>query len=196
MNTRFYLTYFILFLFSSSLFAQYDKQIELAKQYLQENKSEWGLAEQDIADIKMDYAYQTEHNGVTHIYFKQQYAGIEIWNAIYNANILPNGKVLYVGNRFYTNIATKVNTNRAILSPEEAVMAAAKALNIDAAPTLKVQEAEGKKVVYNSNISRNDISVELIYQPTKDEKLKLSWQLAIKMLKGTDYWYANRCTNG
>ena len=188
MNTRFYLTYLLLLLFGSSLFAQYDKQIELAKQHLQQHKSEWGLSEQDIADIKLDYAYQSEHNGVTHIYFKQQYTGIEIFNAIYNANILPNGKILYVGNRFYQDIATKVNTTRAILSPDEAVIAAAKVLNIDAIPTLKEKETIGKKVVFQSNISKNEISVELIYQPTKDGALKLAWQLAIKMLKGTDYW--------
>jgi len=189
MNTRIYLTYFFLLVISASLFGQYEKQIQLAEQYLQQNKTKWELTDQDIADIKVYNAYQTKHNGVTHIYFNQRYQGIDVYNAVYNANLLSNGKVFFATNRFHVNIASKVNTTRALLSPEEAIKSVAKLLEISTIPILKEKEAEGKNVRYKqSNISNSDITVKLLYQPTKEGQLQLAWQVELEMLSTPDYW--------
>lgn len=188
MNTKFYLTYGLL-LITYSLFAQFEKQAELAKQYLQQNKAKWNLAQQDIADLDLYNAYQTKHNKVTHLYFNQQYTGIPIYNAIYNANLLPNGKVFFTNNRFHSDIINKVNTTRAILSPEEAIATVIDLLAITTSLSLKEKEIDGKRIRYKqSNISDNDLTVQLIYQPTKEGKLQLAWQIEIDMLTTSDYW--------
>ena len=188
MNTRLYLTYGLL-LIAFSLSAQFDKQAQLAEKYLQLNKAKWSLTEPDIAELQLYDAYQTKHNGVTHLYFIQQYQGIPIYNAVYNANLLSNGKVFFTNNRFHTDIATKVNTTRAILTPENAIDAVVDLLNIDTKPILKEREVEGKKIRYKqSNISDNDLLIELVYQPVEGGNLQLAWQIDLDMLTTSDYW--------
>ena len=165
------------------------KKISIAKDYIEAKRTDWNLTKADIAELKVDYAYQTDHNGLIHIYFKQQYRGIEIFNAVNTVNVLPNGKVLYAANRFYSNIENAINTTQPTLSPEDAVLAAANHLNIKAKADLQHKEISGKQFFFKkNNISKSPIKVQLVYQPMAKGKLYLAWQLAINSTTSTDYW--------
>ncbi len=193
MKSRLYFLSLLFLLISVSLFAQerakQQQQIDLSKSYIKTHIADWKLSATDIEDIIVDNTYQTKHNGVTHVYYQQRYKGIPIYNAILNVNLLPNGKVFHVGNRFHTNIEKAINSTQATISPEDAILAAAKHLKIQAAPTLSNKIKEKKVVVFdNTKISSAPIKVELLYQPMKDGQLVLAWQLAIKMTTGVDYW--------
>ena len=190
MNRKFYLLLLTnLFLFTS-IFGQHEKAISAAKQYLQENLSNWQLTEADIADIAVENIFTSKHNGVTHIYFSQQYQGIKIFNASSTVNVLPNGEILQVSNRFLPKVANLVNTTQTRIIPETAIYNAASHLEITAVANLnnKVSEARNKTVYRNTNISNSDISVEPIYQLMEDGKLHLAWQLAIDMTEKADFW--------
>ena len=193
MKSKFYFLILSFALMSVSLFAQerakQQQQIDLSKSYIKTNMADWKLSATDIEDIIVENAYQTKHNGVTHVYYQQRYKGIPIFNAILNVNLLPNGKVFHVGNRFHTDIEKAINTTQATLSPEEAILAAAKHLKIQTAPTLSNKSKEEKTIVFdNTKISDAPIKVELLYQPMGNGQLLLAWQLAIKMTTSVDYW--------
>ncbi|MFK7983694.1 MAG: T9SS-dependent M36 family metallopeptidase [Saprospiraceae bacterium] len=189
MNKRFYLLFISLFLITT-VFGQHEKAINSAKQFLQENIAEWQLTEADIADIAIENIVTSKHNGVTHIYFNQQYQGIKIFNALSTVNVLPNGKILHANNRFLPKVATLINTTQARITPEVAIQNTAGHLEIKAVANLRNKVSTGRnKVVYtNTNISNSNIIVEPIYQLMEDGKLHLAWQLAIDMAEKADYW--------
>lgn len=189
MNKKIYLLLTSLFLITT-VFGQHEKAINSANQFLQEKITDWQLTEADIADIAIENIFTSKHNGVTHIYFNQQYQGIKIFNALSTVNVLPNGEILHASNRFLPKIATLVNTAQARISQETAIQKAALHLKIKAVANLSNKVSAGRnKIVYaNTNISNSDISVEPIYQLMDDGKLHLAWQLAIDMTEKADYW--------
>ncbi len=189
MNKKIYLLFTSLFLLTN-VFAQHEKAISSAKQFLKENITTWQLTEADIADISIENILTSKHNGVTHIYFNQRYQGIKIFNALSTVNVLPNGEILQASNRFLPQIATLVNTTQARINPEVAIRSAALHLEIKKVANLtdKVSAGRNKTVYKNTNISNADISVEPIYQLMDDGKLHLAWQLAIDMTEKADFW--------
>ncbi|KAJ1935426.1 hypothetical protein FBU59_005389, partial [Linderina macrospora] len=56
----------------------------------------------DIPDhnMKLKSAYRSEHNGVTHVYFRQVVNGLEVVNGDANVNIDKYGRVISSGNSF------------------------------------------------------------------------------------------------
>jgi len=193
MKSKYYFLSLFFLLVSVSLFAQerakQQQQIELSKSYIKTHIADWKLSATDIEDIVVDNTYETKHNGVTHVYYKQRYKGIPIFNAIFNVNLLPNGEVFHVGNRFHTNIEKAVNGTQATVSPEGAILAAAKHLNIQTVASFSNKTKEEDSFVFNNTkISANPIKVQLLYQPIGDDQLVLAWQLAIKMTNSVDYW--------
>lgn len=184
--------YFLLacLLLTITAFGQHEKAIISAKQYLKENTAKWQLTDADIADISIDNILTSEHNGVTHIYFRQRYQGIKIHNAISTLNILPNGEILQASNRFLPKISEKVNTTKSRIKPETAIQKAALHLEIADAVNLTQKESNGRNsfTYKNTNISNSDINVTPIYQLMEDGKLHLAWELAIDMKEKADFW--------
>lgn len=78
---------------------------------------------EDLRDIQVRDVYTSKHNGGTYVYLNQSYQNIEVSKAIININILPNGAILNVGNRFVSNLSQKVNTTTATISAERALKA-------------------------------------------------------------------------
>src|SRR5882672_636506 len=54
-----------------------------------------------IAGAYLANEYRTEHNGVTHLIFKQQFRGIDVLNAEWTINIDQNGQVLNSGGTLF-----------------------------------------------------------------------------------------------
>lgn len=179
------------FLLGLSLHAQSTRTpLDVAIDYVHQHAATWQLNERDLNDMVVNYQYQTEHNGVTHIYFMQRNAGIELYNGILNVNVIPNGKVLNAGCRFIPGLSEKVNANTPVLSPAQAIESAATKLGLYISePLRQLQQISGQEYLFGkSNISHRDIPVKLKYQSMKDGSVRLAWDLAIDQVGGKDYW--------
>ncbi|MEL6944045.1 MAG: M36 family metallopeptidase, partial [Bacteroidota bacterium] len=161
-----------------------------ARKYLQTNKAKWQLTDDDLQDMVVSDQYLTKHNGVQHVYFKQRYKGIPLYNAIANVHLLKDGNPFYATSNFTPNLSEKVNTTAPSLLPEEAIWRAVDHLKIKTtkAPELIKRTEEGKYIFTAPNISNSDIEVELTYQKMSEEEVRLAWGLAINMLNSADYW--------
>ncbi|KAI8322835.1 hypothetical protein GQ54DRAFT_259234 [Martensiomyces pterosporus] len=94
--------------------------------------------------MKLKDAYRSEHNGVTHIYFRQVVNGLEVVNANANVNIDKHGRVISSGNSFSTSFTVlnkdhkaqhKVRDGKRVyLSAKEAVYHLARHLKEDLLP--------------------------------------------------------------
>ncbi len=61
-----------------------------------------GIAPDNSGSVYLAKEYKTEHNGVTHIVYRQRFQGIEVSNAAWVVNIGDDGAVLNSGGNLYT----------------------------------------------------------------------------------------------
>ena len=86
-----------LFLFVAQVLPAQNSR-ETALRFLRDHPTQFGLTAADVADVRVTDEYVTRHNGVTHVWLQQQYAGIPVFNALFGcpaARSLTWGIVLW-----------------------------------------------------------------------------------------------------
>ena len=178
-------------LFSLTIYGQEDYS-KIIQNYLEENQAELKVSSRDFADLEIYDQYHTKSMDLTHVYAIQTLHNIPVFNSSGNFAV-KDGKVLYFSNSFLPNLEEKANTSKPSLSAAQAVSRAASQLELGSVTNLEAKSGKGaKKMVFSkAGISRNEIPVELVYQPTEDGELRLAWDLSIHTLEG-DHWWSVR----
>ncbi|MCI0605972.1 hypothetical protein L0156_23545 [bacterium] len=78
---------------------------DIALRHLAEQRQALGLTEADIADVVVSDYYTSDHTGVTHVYLRQRYQGIEVFSGNCNINLAPDGTLLSLGSDMVPNLA-------------------------------------------------------------------------------------------
>ena len=177
------------FLLSGSFaWSQSQTPLDIALRHVEENFKKWELTQEDVSDMAVSDMYQSKHNGVTHIYFRQRYQGIALQNAILNLNINEHGEVFHVGKRFYPNLSNAVTTTSATLTPDQALQKVLSDLNISAEIPRPNHENNTHIYTYDKEgISKFDVNVELTYMNI-DSEIFLVWNLIIDPVGKTELW--------
>ncbi len=166
---------------------------DIARNYLAAHQADLGLSGGDLADLVVKDRYVSQHNGVTHVYLQQRLGGIEVVNGIINANVMSDGRLLNLGNRFVSNLAKAVNTRSPAVSADAAIRRAAEHLGVDLRSSLDLLEVIGgpaMEAVYSgAGISHDDIPAKLMYLPLRDGGgVRLVWSLVIRQTNTSDWW--------
>ncbi len=155
--------------------------------YFEREQSSLGLTKEDFSDFEIKNEHSSRQFDISYAYAHQRYQGIIIYNAIANFAFNDN-EMRMTGNRFITNITSRVNTTSPTISKRDAIYNAAVELGINVSTAVdidKTKDEHGKNVYVASEISSELIPVSLCY--TLDgEDLKLAWDLSI--LNGNDWW--------
>jgi len=80
--------------------AQKGQPLNIALQYLKANAKSLGLAAGDIEHAIVTDQYTDQDTGVTHIYLRQTFNGLEVVNADLSIHVAKNGKIISVGGGF------------------------------------------------------------------------------------------------
>ena len=99
------------------------------------------LSETDTADLVVVDQY-TDHLGVTHIFLRQQIAGVEVFGSTSDVHVTSDGRIVKFGNRFFADIHQNANTNTPEIVPTEAVVKAASHVSVDVIENLGCPPAE------------------------------------------------------
>ena len=165
--------------------------LEIVQNYLDSHRTDYGLTAADLADVIVTNQYTDDHNGVTHIYMRQRYQGIEVATANLSANVTADGSIINLYSGFVGNLADVVNTTTADLSAVAAVTAAAGELGLVISEPLTVLESPSGSDSYtllsSGGISARPIPVRLVYH-VGGAALNLAWQLEIETLDSLHYW--------
>jgi len=166
--------------------------LEIARNYLDQNKHFLGLTDADLRNMKVKNQYVTKHNGVTHIYLGQQSRGIDVFNGNININIASDGSVINLTNQFISNLERAINTTTPSISAEQSVEYAAQHLGLKITSPLTVQENVGgpaKTVILtDGGISQENIRVSLVYDPFARGKVRLAWKFALRLINHQNWW--------
>ena len=163
----------------------------IADNYVRQNLAQLGLIESDISDAVISDAYETKHNGVTHVYFQQRLAGIQVLTGILNTNVTKDGRVFGVGNRFVPHLAETANTGVPQITAQQAVQVAASDLALPGATQLTIQQlptGPDQQVVFAKNaLSMRPIKVRLQYFPVRGGA-RLVWDVQLQP-DSNHYWH-------
>jgi extracellular elastinolytic metalloproteinase len=173
--------------------AQHADAVQIAKNYVTENAAQWQATAEDMRDLVLSSSYVSEHNKLTHVYFLQRYAGIEIHNGVINVNVMEDGKVLLPGFNGINNLASKVNTTKPTLTPQQALTAFARYFNVEAPARWKQikDKGEQKFVFDKDDLMRDNIEVALCYQRIgENQAARLAWHIVAEPISGQDVWSA------
>lgn len=184
-----YTTLFLFLLIGFSLYSQGDKK-SVGQKFLNENKDQLELTVSDINNALIADMYQSEHNGVTHIYYNQAYQGIPVYNAILNLNITKEDEILFYHNGFVKNLDQKVNTSKAVFSATDAIKSAAYALGIqNPTQAMPLKSTENGFTHYSAtNFSEGIIKTRQVFYPVSDQDVKLAWEIVFNQKNSMDSW--------
>lgn len=183
-----YLVFFAFFI-AVCCFSQ-STELEVIKTYLIER----GYKAEDIKDLKIESSSFSKSMKLQNIYVVQQYKGIPILNAV-GSFAIRNSKIVSFTGTYVNEVAKKVSVVIPSLSPKEAVISAAKNLNLTQVKNVelikeKSSTANNFYMVSRSNISTDEIPVKLVYEK-QDGKLVLCWDLSIHTKDGKN-WFSVR----
>ncbi|RIK36186.1 MAG: hypothetical protein DCC55_28085 [Chloroflexi bacterium] len=168
-----------------------DDPLEIALRYLHTHRFELGLTEDDLSDIVVKDRYVSAHNGVTHLYLRQRLNGIELFNGDININITWDGRVINLGNRFLGNLRARVETTAPALPAAAAVQSVAGQLGLQVSEALvatsSARGVDQVQEVSSGGFSADPIPVRLIYQPVENGRVRLAWNMVIRVKEGSDW---------
>lgn len=172
--------------------AQGKAPLDIALGHLGDNAVALGLTSADLADMSVARQYRTQHNGVTHVYFQQLSQGIEVANGLINVNVMADGRVLSVGNRFVGNLAGKINARRPALDAASAIRTAAEQLGLEVSGALVETAAPGGPAraarFSPAGLSLEEIPVKLAFYELDSGEVRLTWETNIRQVDQQHWW--------
>lgn len=156
--------------------------------YLDMNRAEMGLQQQDIMDVTVNSHSFSNSMQLNTVYVSQNYQGIEIFNSV-SSFAIKNSLVLNANLNFEASLTTKVNTTTPAISASTAVNKAATALGLPSPSDLELLNSSGHSYEFtNGGISLENIPVNLVFQRTENNNLRLAWDLSIYLLDASHYY--------
>jgi len=149
-----------------------------------------GLAPTDVEDVIITNQYTTKHNGVTHVYFRQKYQGVEVFNGVGSIHLKNNQTVTFNQN-FVKNIAVKAQALKVVVTPNTALYSTANHLALQAPAVLAKTSfplVDYKLSLKDEAVSTEPIRVQLYYYLTEAGVLKLTYNTNWLDAKTNNWW--------
>jgi len=168
------------------------KPLDIALGFIKQSRERLGLSESDLLDFKVTDQYTDSHNGVTHIYLRQQIDGIEVVSAEMSTNVARDGKVINLNSSFIKELRAAARGGNASLSPVQAVEAVTRHLGLQLTEPLETLEAkagpERETTFSKGGVSSEAIRAKLVFQPVAENSVRLAWSVEVSEISGRHWW--------
>jgi hypothetical protein len=161
--------------------------VTIARQYLKTHRDLFRLESREIDDWVVAKNYRTEHNGLTHVVFKQFWQGLDVFQGNIKVNMDRRGQILSINGNYFPGAATSLTPN---LSATEAVQRAASSIDpvLVFTPTLKAPPAGVEQAtIFDRGPFNNDITANLVIFPAHDRP-RLGWKVRLHLMERRA-WY-------
>jgi len=174
-----------------------DPPIAIVPKFLDNHAAALGLTVHDFENVVVTDQYVSGKSGVTHIYLRQTYQGIEVFGADINVNVAKDGTVISAGSTFLHDLHGPVEAqgppvSRPVLSAAQALQALATSMawQLDAKPRPSglTVGTDPQRMLDAPAISLETIPAQLHYIPSGSGGVQLAWNLAVKTRDG-QHWY-------
>lgn len=170
-----------------------DLDYKKAMVLVEKNKSAIGLSDTELKQLLISNSYKDATSGLHMVYIQQTYLGLPVYNQIEVLAFKDGKLVSHTGKRIQSiDKLASVKNNIPVITADIAVLAALadRKLPTSNRPVLLETKNDGRLFVYdNMNISRENITAELMWVPSKNNlKVDLAWQVYIIPNNSSDYW--------
>jgi hypothetical protein len=148
-----------------------------------------GFLEQDLADVVVKDEYTTRHNGVKHLYLRQRWQGIELWNSDIAVHRTAGGDIARINNGAHPYLAKQVNAIDPVITAQQALdLVLSRTLPGAGTPALVSVEDGGRKYQFDGTLTGGTpINVQLYLVPTAKE-VRLAWNVNHYTSDGSHWW--------
>ena len=175
---------------------QAGQPLNIAIGYLQQNAATYGISGADLSRSVVTNNYTDDGIGTTHIYLRQGFNGVGVFDRDININIAADGSVINAGGGFEPGLGTLPSFNSppvTTLSSSRALASAATLLNQPGDPTTTVvspaQGVEQVTVLSAPGVASYDVNARLQYVVTEDGT-RLSWEIPLASKVSSSYYDA------
>lgn len=185
---KLYLVVALLLLIGQNSFSQ--QQMDgVVQSYFSILAGESNFKPADLTEWRITDVVPSLNKDIQHVYVQQYHNNIPIQYGMYKLTV-KDGKVTWQINQFVADVASKVTTNSASITPESAVMKTVNSHGLSR-PTLRsTRNAEGTYVYEDSGISLEPIKVTQFYQ-LHNGQLRLVWNVSLYQMDGQHWWNEN-----
>ncbi len=147
-----------------------------------------GWLPEDIGDLIVHDDYRTSHNNLHHLFLRQRWQGIEIWNGDIAIHSNGAGGLVKLNNGGWGRLAKRVNATTPVVSAEEALASVLRKNNLTDSPVHTGYDADTKEHTFvGGAFSGEPVKVKLVLQPVRDALL-LAWNVSHYTSDGTHWW--------
>ena len=154
----------------------------IAEGFLIQSAPRLGLAQSDLEYRRLEGSYVTRHNRVSHEFFQQVVDGVPVYKAIFQVNVLPDGRVLNSTSAFEANAHVRASALQPALTVQQVLVAAAKHFDIQdyvvPTPESIIGGRQQQARFPGGKLSESPIDTELVFEPVNGE-LRLAWRLVV-----------------
>lgn len=183
------------FLFSVVI-AQSTFTLDKAYTYIEKK---YGLNHQALGDLRITDQYTTDHNQAEHIYLTQTHNGYSIFGTNITLVVQPNGTIYSVGHNLRPIQQMSFNPGAVMTPAPAAIHTVATSLGIQtrSAPAFKHTMENGTQVFDKSDVSLQDIPVDIAYIPLSTGGYQLAYKMQVFSPKNGELYQAYvNATNG
>jgi hypothetical protein len=166
--------------------------LEIVRAHIRRNRAALRLEADDLVDWTVRDRYVTRHSGATHLYLRQRFRGIEVFNADISVTTASDGRMIGLGNRFVAGLARSINVTHPLISAVEAVERAAEHLGLDISEPLRILEGLGGPAqavrISDGGMALDAIPAKLMYLPRESGRVRLVWNLVLRPRDGQHWW--------
>ena len=161
--------------------------LKIALDFVRSNAALLGLKLTDLAGIEVTDTVYSAPIGATHVYLRQVYHGLPVFNATLQVHINREGRISGINNSFIPGMAAPLKSLRPVISAADSVSAAARHLNVPlrGLPLIVNQSLGVQQVTSLSapDVSSRAIQAQLMWLPVGLD-LTLVWRFQVHTLDG------------
>ncbi|MET0553481.1 MAG: M36 family metallopeptidase [Vicinamibacteria bacterium] len=143
-----------------------------------------GLTPGDLADHEVTDVVRTRVTGATHVYLRQTYLGIPVYNGQLHVNVNRDGRVLSVNNLFVPDLAQAITASTPALGLGAAVRGAAAHLGVTMDTEPRIEHTRGgarqHTTVDGAGLSLAPIEGALVWLPVRRGDVRLGWNFQVE----------------
>ena len=159
--------------------------LDLALDFVRGNLELFGITEADLNDYEITDSVYSKVSGATHLYLRQTYKGLPVYNGQLQVNVNRDGRLISVNNAFMPSLAASINSDVPGLDAAQAVSRALEHLGQRGRiPTAlgKPAGAQQTTLLDPRGISREELRAQLMWLPIRRAEARLVWNFQIHTL--------------
>jgi len=157
----------------------------VTREFVAEHRGLFEIAPEELDSARRRRDYSTRHNGVRHLTFQQQIAGVDLFGAALRANVTRHGELINVSSTMLPRPEGDFQPAAIRLSPLQAIQFAARSIGaeitVDPSP-LHAPSGSSRTQAWGSTPDfRNDVPVttELYYFPMTRVDIRPAWRVTL-----------------